>query len=422
MVSEADLVEVSAEASSLERSYGRIAGEVIINVRDIRPVFAASIALVVIFPLLFASMVKYSRKETVEGWLVPDQGIIRVVAREGGVLESIAVKEGALVDRGQPLAGLRLTASTGDAQDASVATERNLTAEADAQEALAALSIEQSEQKRLGILRQAASITHQIGQLDEARSRVLAQLSVSANYLERSRALASRGFVSKQRLEELQVSYLGYQREAASAQAAIEGMRAQVASLDTEAKALLNERSAIKARAAADAAQLQQRRLAAGTQNRYVITAPIAGRVAALPLQVSQVARPESTVAILIPPYSKLLAEMYVPSRAAGFIRPGQDVRVMYDSYPYEKYGVGKGTIREVSAAVLAPAEVGMPGYRGEEPVFRVRVELARTAVAADGREYPLRPGSTLKADIIIERRTLIEWLLEPLYQAKSRV
>lgn len=422
MVSKADAEGAGVHGASYQQNLGRIPGEMIIAVKDIRPLFTASISAIILFPLLFASLVKYSRKETVDGWLVPDQGIIRVVAREGGVLENIAVKEGALVARGQALAGLRLTASTGDAQDASALTERNLAAEESAQEALATLSVEQSEQKRLGILRQMVSIRHQIGQLEEARGRVLAQLSVSANYLERSQALASRGFVSKQRLEELQVSHLGYQREAASAQAAIEGMRAQVASLDTEAKTLLHEHGTIVARAAADSAQLKQRRLAAETQNRYAITAPVAGRVAALPLQVNQVARPESTVAILIPPYSKLLAEIYVPSRAAGFIRPGQDVRVMYDGYPYEKYGVGRGTIREVSAAVLAPGEVGMPGYHGEEPVFRVRVELARAVVAADGREYPLRPGTTLKADIVIERRTLVEWLLEPLYQVKSRV
>lgn len=413
--------EISGDGAGKEPTRNRIRGEVVIKSTELSRTLSIVVCALIAGPLLFAALVKYSRKETVTGWLVPEQGIIRVVAREGGVLENLAVQEGASVQRGQPIGTLRITASTKDVQDAPVVTERNMAAEMAAQQVLTTLTIAESRQKYAGVVEQRDSIRRQIDRLVEGRGRVLAQLGVSANNLERSRELAERGFVSKQRFEEMQVTHLGFQREAAAAQASIEGLRAQLAALETEARTLLNERGTIAARAAAEMAQLKQRRLAAETQNQYVVTAPMAGRIAALPLQVSQVANPASTVAIVIPASSKLLAELYVPSRAAGFIRPGQRVRLMYDSYPYEKYGVGEGTIRQVSAALLAPGEVAMPGRRGDEPVFRVRVELSRAVVRADGKDIALQPGSTLKADIIIERRTLIEWLLEPMFRAQRR-
>ena len=415
------LSDIAGKGIGKERQGTRIRGEVVIRSTELGRSLSIVACAVIAGPLLFAALVKYSRKETVTGWLVPEQGIIRVVAREGGVLENLAVEEGEAVRRGQPIGTLRITASTKDAQDAPEVTERNMAAEMAAQRALTALTVAESRQKHAGIVEQRDSLRRQIDRLVEGRGRVLAQLAVSANNLERSRELAERGFVSKQRFEEMQVTHLGFQREAAAAQAAIEGLRAQLAALDTEARTLLNERGTIAARAAAEMAQLEQRRLAAETQNQYVVTAPLAGRIAALPLQVNQVANPASTVAIVIPASSKLLAELYVPSRAAGFIRPGQRVRLMYDSYPYEKYGAGEGTIRQVSAALLAPGEVAMPGRRGDEAVFRVRVELSRPAVRVDGRDIPLQPGATLKADIIIERRTLLEWLLEPMFRAQRR-
>ena len=74
-----------------------------------------------------------------------------------------------------------------------------------------------------------------------------------------------------------------------------------------------------------------------------------------------------------------------------------------------------------VSRTVLAPAEVAIPGLQLQEPVFRVRVKLSSDQVAAYGRPMPLQPGMLLTADVVIDRRSLLEWLLDPLYAAGRR-
>ena len=110
-----------------------------------------------------------------------------------------------------------------------------------------------------------------------------------------------------------------------------------------------------------------------------------------------------------------------MPSRAAGFIRAGQEVRLKYQAFPHQRFGVGHGVVTDVSRTVLAPNEVEIPGLVVQEPVFRVRVRLARADVSAYGERIPLQPGMLLTADMVIDKRTLAEWLLDPIYAAGAR-
>jgi membrane fusion protein len=54
--------------------------------------------------------------------------------------------------------------------------------------------------------------------------------------------------------------------------------------------------------------------------------------------------------------------------------------------------------------------------YAVNEPVYRIMVSLERQAITAYGQSVPLQPGMQLEADVIIERRRLIEWVLDPLF------
>jgi membrane fusion protein len=57
-----------------------------------------------------------------------------------------------------------------------------------------------------------------------------------------------------------------------------------------------------------------------------------------------------------------------------------------------------------------------------KEPVYRVDVKLDRQNVSALGKEIALRPGMLVSADILLERRTLLEWLFEPVLQLRGRL
>ena len=69
-----------------------------------------------------------------------------------------------------------------------------------------------------------------------------------------------------------------------------------------------------------------------------------------------------------------------------------------------------------MSRTVLAPGEVAIQGIAFQEPVFRVKVELERDQVDAYGDLIPIQPGMLLSANIVTDRRTLLEWLFDPIY------
>ncbi len=116
-----------------------------------------------------------------------------------------------------------------------------------------------------------------------------------------------------------------------------------------------------------------------------------------------------------------------MPSRSAGFVTVGAQVLLRYQSYPYQKFGQAEGVVREVSATALRPEEIGAkpvlaPGTRTAESVYRVRVRLARQGIRAYGQDHPLKPGMLVDASLVLERRRIYEWALEPLLTIAGQV
>jgi len=103
------------------------------------------------------------------------------------------------------------------------------------------------------------------------------------------------------------------------------------------------------------------------------------------------------------------------------------EVLLRYQAYSYQKFGQAQGRVREVSSTAMRPEELTLPGATlasgaASEPLYRVRVELDRQAVMAYGTEQLLKSGMVLDASIVLERRRLYEWVLEPLYTISGRL
>ncbi|MGK3796914.1 hypothetical protein, partial [Enterococcus faecium] len=83
-------------------------------------------------------------------------------------------------------------------------------------------------------------------------------------------------------------------------------------------------------------------------------------------------------------------------------------------AFPYERFGSFKGTVRAVSRVALDPRQLDAP-FKVDEPVYRVSVTPEKQRVNGYGEVVKLQPGMTLSANIILERRSFLEWILEPL-------
>jgi membrane fusion protein len=145
------------------------------------------------------------------------------------------------------------------------------------------------------------------------------------------------------------------------------------------------------------------------------INAPVSGVVATQIVKSGQAVQEGQPLLTLLPGDGALEAELFVPSRSIGFVAPGDAVLLRFQAFPWQKFGHQQGAITSIGRSPLAPAG-------GGQPLYRVTVTLARQSVTAYGKAEALKPGMLLDADILGERRRLIEWLFEPLYSLKGIV
>jgi len=94
-------------------------------------------------------------------------------------------------------------------------------------------------------------------------------------------------------------------------------------------------------------------------------------------------------------------------------------VRLQFDAFPYRRYGTGRGTVTAVSQVPVEPATLD-PALEIREPVFRIRVAIEEMPPRVPGGAQALRPGSTVTASLILQRRSLWEALFNPVAAALS--
>jgi membrane fusion protein len=248
------------------------------------------------------------------------------------------------------------------------------------------------------------------------------RVKIALRSTSRQRALQLRRMVSDEQLQSAVSSHLDLRAHLEALQrqriAAREGrleLESQRADLPLATRAAL-------ARLDRDLAAVEQESAETEARRAIVLTAPEAGTVTAL--LVERGSRPASTVPLvsLVREGARLGAQLFCPSRAVGFLRAGQRVLVRYQAYPFQKFGHYEGTIAAIARSAHNPSELpsrlaGLTSLvAGGEPVYRVEVELARQSVRAYGNDVPLVPGMLLEADVLLDRRRLWEWVLDPLY------
>jgi membrane fusion protein len=123
----------------------------------------------------------------------------------------------------------------------------------------------------------------------------------------------------------------------------------------------------------------------------------------------------------VLPAGSGLEAQLLVPTRAVGFVQAGNPVVLRYEAFPFQRFGQYRGTVERVSRTVWSAGEkVGQVTVR--EPVYRVDVRLDAQYVVSGDQKLALRPGMSVNADILQEKRRVWEWVFEPILSLKQRM
>jgi membrane fusion protein len=385
----------------------------------------ALLATAAVLGMLFFT--SYTRKERVNGWLVPQQGLVRVFAPQSGVITQIHVTEGMEVKKGMRL----LSVSTEMQSQSAGATRQEVVDRLTKRRN--SMAAEKVTQDRL-FAQQTADLMQRLAVLEDERKYLAqemdlqrARLQLSERVSERMKAMRARDIVPQPRLEEAERERI---EEAAKLQS-LERTQAALQREQLQMKASLREiplrRLTQLAEIERNVALLEQELAEAEERREIVILAPENGTVTGLQIEKGGNAQPSVPLMNIVPMGATLQAQLFSPSRAIGFLREGQRVLLRYEAFPYQKFGFHEGVVTSVSRSAMSPAEMtqqlaGLTTlYGANEPVYRVTVTLKQQSVVAYGKPMPLQPGMQLEADVLLESRRLVEWMLEPVFSISGK-
>jgi membrane fusion protein len=394
---------------------------VLLEPRVSHSIFASTAVIAALGVIALLLLGTYTRKARINGWLVPQQGMARIFAPQPGVVTRINVQEGTIVTKGTPLLTLsaEVRSEIGASKEEIV---RQLTTRRDSMASAKGvqqqLFAQQAADLRLRLETVDAEQKHLATEIDIQRSR----LNLSQQTLTRERAMRARDLIALprlQRTEQDQLDNAARLQTLERSQAALQREKVQVRGTLQEIPYRLQTQISELER---NVAALEQDLAEAEARRQMVVTAPEEGVVTAIQAEPGSNAQSNVPLMSIVPNGSLLQAQLFAPSRAIGFIRPGQRVLLRYHPYPYQKFGSYEGTVSSVSRTAVSPSELTqqLAGltvlYGANEPVYRITVDLSRQTTRAYGEPAPLQPGMQLEADVMIETRRLIEWVFDPLF------
>lgn len=389
----------------------------------------------------WAAITSIEESAAAPGEVVP-VGQVQVVQHlEGGIISEILVKEGSSVEAGQPLVRLQPALALAELEQMR-AREAGLIVRA---ERLRAFAEERkpdfnsvSDPHYAHLVKDQESIFQMQENARVTRLRVLAdqveqrqsEIAVLNEQLKTSTKVAGlfeeersmRGTLVEKGLQS-KTTYLNVQRQASQAYgdtAKLRGERQKAMEAIAEAQSRIAELTATLRMDAmaemgtvtSDLAQVRETLLKLQDRvKRLEITAPVAGIVKGLMAHtVGGVVAPGATVLEIVPENEELVAEIRILTRDIGHVRTGLPVTIKFTSYDYARYGSVSGTLSRISATTFTNAK---------DPPFYKGVVTLSQAFVGDARENNrILPGMAVDASINTGQKTLLQYLLKPIYSS----
>jgi membrane fusion protein len=385
-------------------------------------VLVAFMALVFAATGCFVALARYTKKETVLGQVVPPEGVARVSTTRPGIIKTAWAASGALVDKGQPL----FTISYDNAmENGSFAVDGMVQANAEQIRLNESESIaHQSQlQQSLSSLRaKLASARRGLPLLLNQRALQAERVELLQRNFDAISSLADRQFMSQMQVSTRRDGVLQARQSLLQIDQNIESEKSQIEEVEAEIAAGLFAIEQARSNAQAARAQLEERRLSTLSSQAGQIAALASGNLTNVQVKPGDFVAANQTLALISPrsggPEKQVI--LWVPSRSIGFVELGDKVRLMFDAFPYQTFGVGSGRVIEISTAPIMPEEVPIP-IQTKEQMYKVTVDLDQSELEAYGRTWALRAGMRLTADLVLDEKSLLDWLLDPLAAVRKR-
>lgn len=400
-------------------------GEYVGQILLARPVSLKFFAAVSLIAILFAAVLiiwgEFTRKERVSGHLEYKEGAAKIYAPSTGVIAKAHVKEGDWVKGGQPLFVVNVERVTLAKGDTRFAIGKQL-------DSRKGSLLEESSRTRQMFSEDEASLRRKIDDAAVSYSRLekeieaqKEQVRLSKIAVDRYEDLVKQEFAPRLQWEEKQQTYFEklarlhrLEQEAGSTQSALKTLKSELANLPRKASNQMAQLDRAMA-------EVEQETLDNESKRQIVVVATQEGRVTAVLGREGQIVTSDLPLLTILPNDAKLTAFLYIPSSAVGFISPGKQVLLKYQSFPYQKFGQYKGVVSEVAQTALTGREL-QEATLNKSGYYLATVSLESQFVNAYGKKIALQDGMQLEADVLLDTRKLYEWIFEPIYSIKGRL
>jgi len=369
----------------------------------------------------FLCFSEYARKETVKGYLKPEKGLIKAYTNRNGVIERLFVQEGTLVQAGQPLVSIisSQTLTSGEELSDKLSAELNkqlVWLQFEHQQISRMQLAEQTrlEQRKLSLINSMQVVANQ-QKLQAKKISLLDQQQVQYQKLK------IEGYIAELEFQQQQEKQLNARQELENLKRVKLDKLNDIKQIEHELKVLPDQFTVNAVEISRKQSDIQSQLSQIDNNHRIVINATYDGYVTAIQIEEGQNVTASTPMLSLLPTGTVLVAELMLPTRSAGFVKKGDIARLRFDAFPHQRFGLMLSHIDQIDLALITSNSPNIP-IQLNEPMYRVRSRLSEQLIEGYGQSFALKSGMLFEADIILDKRSLLDWLLDPIYSLNGRV
>ncbi|MCH8493263.1 MAG: HlyD family efflux transporter periplasmic adaptor subunit [Idiomarina sp.] len=407
--------------SAIKERVGKLEGDVIIA----QPL-AASVLTLIMFVLVallvtFLTLSSFNRKETVYGYLKPSLGLAKVSSPRSGVIQQLYVEDGEEILAGAPIALIHLPEHLADGSSLAQGLMQGLEHQIKLTDIREEQIHQQTQQQILETRRRLLLSEQMLSELEDQRNLIQQRFTLHQSRYDNYTRLQEDGALSVHDVQQQNEVLLNLRQQLAELNASWQQQQGLIEQLQGQLERLPVDRAQQLASLDSERARIRQQQVELAARNELLITAPIGGRITNMVADIGTTITNQRPFLTILPDNAELQAVLLVPTRAYGFVQPGQNTRIRFDAFPYQRFGLYDGEVVRTAQAIVLPGEVDMP-VAVQEPVYRVEVTLGSQEIRAYGNSVPLQSGMLLSADIVLEQRSLLSWLFEPITSLRGQI
>jgi HlyD family secretion protein len=242
---------------------------------------------------------------------------------------------------------------------------------------------------------------------EKQRLQEQAQSDVQQAKLRKEEQQSSYQKIIHQAQSDIEQAKLRLQEQQKSYQSLIHSGEIAVLKSEEQLKELQTQITTLKAESSQSKSQIQSWEFQLGQR---VLRAPVSGTIFQLPIQrTGAVVQPTTLIAEIAPKNASLILRAQMATSESGTLRKGMAVKMKFDAYPFQDYGVVEGKVSQIS-----PTSKVTETNQGEIATFDLEIELKETCIKTSKGCTALSPGQTATAEVIVRQRRIIDFILDP--------